>query len=173
MGVATFSTIGVDATWAGVGSGRVAGVGLVSSPFTFVSGSGGLEVVGSGEAERNGWRTGDVAGLGVGLGDGVGLGTISIVCRLFRNNWRRRCSSSSDCCEMPRFETNARTKTVEQRGNLSLRTMERTVRSLLNSNLSASKLVVCQNDHGFRSADAICRPFSLAPNSLARMISIV
>lgn len=90
MGVATFSTNGVDATWAGVGSGRVAGVDLVSSPFTLVTGCGGLEVVGSGEAERNGRRTGDLAGLGVGLGDGVGLGTISIVCRLFRKSWRRR-----------------------------------------------------------------------------------
>jgi hypothetical protein len=59
---------------------------------------------------------------------------------------------------MPRFETNARAKTVEQRGNLSLRTMERTVRSLLNSNRSSSKLLVCQNDHSSRSAEAICRP---------------
>ena len=129
-------------TWGVVGSGCAGrlGVGLFSSLFSFVTVS--ADLVGAGEAERDGWRTGEEAGLGVGFGEGVGLGTISIVCRLFRKSLRSRCSSSSDCCETPRFETNARTKSVEQSGNFNLRTMERSVRSLLNSNLCSSRVPV-------------------------------
>jgi hypothetical protein len=95
--------------WSGVADGLVGGVGC---------GNGVFEAAGSGGVATD-CLLGDSAGAGVGRGVGVGLGTTSIFWRLFRNNSRKRCSSSV-CWLLPVVDPRARRRENERSRILSL-----------------------------------------------------
>jgi hypothetical protein len=78
-------------------------------------GGADLETVASGVTEWKDCRSGEAAGLGVGLGEGVGLATISIFWRLFRKSSRSRFSSSV-CWVTPWFDPSAKKNSTDKRG---------------------------------------------------------